>query len=406
MIRIGITILLGILTTSFSSAQDLKSMTFNVRFDNPGDGTNQWEERKTHVVDIIEKFQPDVLGIQEAMDHQVAYLKEALPGYSFTGVGRDDGKAGGEYSGIFYDSSVVMIDGSTFWLSDTPKKPSKGWDAALPRICTYGLFEHRESGREFWMFNTHFDHVGKDARTKSAELILKKITELNKENLPVILTGDFNATISEPPIQTLLRDLYLPIDYEGPHTTFTGFDSTNIIDRRIDFIFSHGLVSHAYIQINNRREGGFISDHLPVYREMSFVTESDDSLSRILREKDQLMFEEGFNNCFLEVTESLITDDLEFYHDTGGVTRGKNQFMEDLRSGLCKTGKNPTKRKLVPGTLEVFPLYYNGELYGAVQNGIHSFYQMEAKFSHLWLLVEGEWKIARVLSYNHRTVEK
>lgn len=131
----------------------------------------------------------------------------------------------------------------------------------------------------------------------------------------------------------------------------------------------------------------------------------DSEMFKTLRGKDSLLFEVGFNQCNLEMMEALVMDDIEFYHDKDGITKSKRKFMNSVRENLCRSGKNVSKRFLDKTSLEVFPLYNGSTLYGAIQNGTHSFGQTKANFSHLWLVEENEWKISRVMSYNHHLEE-
>ena len=158
-------------------------MTYNIRFDNPDDGDNRWDKRKEFLADQIRSQEPDVLGIQEGLLHQVAFLAESLPDYEYVGVGRDDGKKKGE----FYNSRKLRLtDSGTFWLSETPSKVSVGWDAALPRICTWARFLPAAGGKSLVVFNTHFDHKGAKARYESARLILRKIAEITGGDEPFV----------------------------------------------------------------------------------------------------------------------------------------------------------------------------------------------------------------------------
>ncbi|MEM8889234.1 MAG: endonuclease/exonuclease/phosphatase family protein, partial [Bacteroidota bacterium] len=142
-------------------------MTYNLRYDNPNDGENRWDLRKEFLRDQLKFFEPDVMGIQEGLKHQLDYLDGELSAYSYIGVGRDDGKEKGEYTAIFYKADKLsLIRQSTFWLSESPDEISVGWDAALERICTYALFEEKAGGAKFYVFNTHFDHRGEKARRK------------------------------------------------------------------------------------------------------------------------------------------------------------------------------------------------------------------------------------------------
>jgi len=197
-------------------------------------------------------------------------LLAGLTDYSAVGVGRDDGKTKGEYSAIFFKKDELrLIEASTFWLSDTPEKVSVGWDAALPRICTYALFEHQESKRQYWHFNTHFDHMGVKARAESAKLIASKIESLVDGEEPVILSGDFNAEPQKEPILVLKNNYQDPadtIELKGPVGTFSGFQLDAPLDRRIDYIFYKSVkpieCQHLDTKRSNKR---WISDHLPIY---------------------------------------------------------------------------------------------------------------------------------------------
>lgn len=252
-------------------------MTYNIRYDNPNDGENSWNLRKSSVVDLIDKYRPDILGIQEGLSNQVHYLDSCLVNFTYIGVGREDGKQKGEFSAIFYDSTIFrVLTSSTFWLSKTINTVSVGWDAALERICTYGLFEHKSSGKKIWIFNTHFDHIGKRARKNSAKLIINKIKDLNTENYPVILTGDLNTKPGSKPI--IILDDYLtrvsvaskkPLN--GPTGTFTGFEKEYPLNESIDYIFESNLKVQSCIHIADRRPNQlFISDHLPVMATFDF----------------------------------------------------------------------------------------------------------------------------------------
>jgi len=250
--------------------QEVSIMSFNIRYDNPNDGEDQWAERKEALSGLIKYYEPAAMGVQEAVFDQMQYLDSTLRQYSYIGVGRDDGVKGGEFSAIFYDSTrLALLDEGTFWLSTTPDEVSKGWDAALPRICTYGLFRDRSSEKIFWVFNTHFDHIGEAARINSAALLVRRINEMNIGQNPVLLLGDLNSEPDDAPIQLLnnnLKDAYLnSTKVYGPEGTFFGFDPMALADRRIDYVFGKGLQFQSYRVIDDRRPNNrHISDHLPV----------------------------------------------------------------------------------------------------------------------------------------------
>jgi endonuclease/exonuclease/phosphatase family metal-dependent hydrolase len=255
----------------------LRVMTFNIRYDNPEDGINRWDNRKQIVSDAIIEHSIDLAGMQEVLINQLNNLDDFLPGYRHLGVGRDDGKTAGEYVPIFYKyDRFRLLDNGTFWLSTTPLDTgSVGWDAALTRICTWGKFLDIACGQEFFFLNTHFDHMGDTARVGSARLILDFIEDQTND-LPVILTGDFNCSPEEKPYKVLinnddgLRDVCLSSKssvscIEG---TFNGFGSEKD-PLRIDMIFIKGrweVNSYEVLKIKDKEM--FISDHWPIVTEL------------------------------------------------------------------------------------------------------------------------------------------
>ncbi|SDE78212.1 Metal-dependent hydrolase, endonuclease/exonuclease/phosphatase family [Pricia antarctica] len=264
-------VLLMFIGSSAVYGQEIKVMTYNIKYDNVNDTINNWNDRKEKLVDLIKHYAPSFIGMQEALHRQVTYIDSSLTDFAYIGVGREDGKQKGEYSPIHYDSTrYKVLEHHTFWLSDTPDKVSVGWDAALERICTYGLFENRQSGEKLWVFNTHFDHKGETAREKSAELIVNKIKEINTDNLPVVLTGDFNLTPDEKPIHLIKKYMQdgqeiTSSPFYGTSGTFNGFEPDRILDHRIDYIFVKNLKVENYTHIDDRLENlKYISDHFPV----------------------------------------------------------------------------------------------------------------------------------------------
>jgi len=266
-------LLLLLIAMLFSEAegQSLKILTYNIRLDTPDDGPNAWPLRRAWLCEQVRSAGPDIFGIQEGLPQQVKYIDSMFSGYHHTGVGREDGKNQGEFSAIWYDmKKFLLVSQGTFWLSPTPEAPSMGWDAACKRICTYGLFKDIRDGRQFWVFNTHFDHAGVIARRNSADLILRKIDLLNKTGLPVILMGDFNGNPESKPVKIICRkfrdskiaDKSMTMMPDG---TFNGFDPSKPVTERIDFIFTgYGAEAVSYGIIREKRDGKYASDHFPV----------------------------------------------------------------------------------------------------------------------------------------------
>lgn len=269
------TFLIWILLSSlFTDAQTVQVMSYNIRLDVESDGENKWDMRKEKLASLMSYYAADFIGGQEIQHHQLQYLLTQLSSYTYIGVGRDDGKQAGEYSCIFYKKERFdLLQEGTFWLSQTPDTVSKGWDAACNRVCTYGLFTERSTGKKCWVFNTHLDHMGKTARLESAKLILSKIRTLNEKlSLPVILTGDLNCTIEDEPIRWISKDLNnsRQISKEpayGPIATFNGFRFHEIPQNGIDYIFlsrSPQIKCLRYATITDSYDCKYPSDHFPV----------------------------------------------------------------------------------------------------------------------------------------------
>ena len=272
-------LLLALCAAQAIIGQTIGVLTYNIKYDNPKDSLNNWAGRKDFLISQLRFYAPDVFGTQEGLAHQLSDIEKGLADYAYFGVGRDHGDQRGEFTAIFYNTKKFDLkEENTFWLSPTPTKPSKGWDAALPRICTYGLFQAKETGQQFFVFNAHFDHMGSVAREENAKLILKKIAQLNKEGLPVILMGDFNLQESSAGIQLILEQMHdthhkASINAHGPKGTFNGFNFSKPVEARIDYIFASpkgfeiiksGILSDSF-------DCRYPSDHFPVYAELMFV---------------------------------------------------------------------------------------------------------------------------------------
>ena len=265
-------VLASIFSFSFLNfiSDPIKIISYNIRYNNPNDGKDIWENRRETITDFIEKEAPDFLGLQEVNYPQIQYLNSNLINYNFIGVGRDDGKTRGEFSPIYFNESKYnLILSNTFWLSETPDNISVGWDAAMERICTYGLFEQKNDGTKLWVFNTHFDHIGNVAREKSVDLILSKIKDLTKDKDQIIITGDFNLSDDSVPIkklQNFYNDVNIQMDNNSKfYGTFNNFKIDNNYNNRIDYIFykNFELIKSSHLHIKTD-QGRWASDHHPV----------------------------------------------------------------------------------------------------------------------------------------------
>lgn len=226
-------------------ASELTVVSYNLRNENDWDNAagNGWDQRYPHAVDQLQFIRPDVFGTQELKIDQVNDLLKSMPDYSYIGVGREDGKEEGEFSAIFYNrNNVKLIDSGNFWISETPDRPSKGWDAQCVRICTWGHFETAD-GTPFYYFNMHMDHIGVTARREGGKLIVNKIKEIAGDDATVLLSGDFNVDQSSEVYDVfatsgILADSYGKARYRFmPNGTFNSFDPNNHTGSRIDHIF-------------------------------------------------------------------------------------------------------------------------------------------------------------------------
>lgn len=254
-------------------SQQMNVVSYNIRYNTPNDGENAWPNRVEMVNGLFQFHDPDIFGLQEALYEQIVDVQKGLPEFEWFGVGRDDGDKAGEFSPIFFNKSkFILLKKGTFWLSETPEKPGLGWDAACNRVVTWGRFQSKVTGKQFLVFNTHFDHRGVEARKNSALLIEEKIREIvDNKNLPVILTGDFNLTPDQEPI--ILLKKYLKDSYDvseeppyGPEGTFSGFKIDAELNRRIDYIFVQGEIKVLeYAVLSDNKDKRTPSDHLPVF---------------------------------------------------------------------------------------------------------------------------------------------
>jgi endonuclease/exonuclease/phosphatase family metal-dependent hydrolase len=253
----------------------MRIMSYNIRYDGgpQKDGIDSWSNRKEFISLQIKAANADIIGVQEALINQLDELSFLLPGYKWVGSGRDDGNKQGEFSAIiFKESEFTILDSGTFWLSETPDKPSKGWDAVLNRIATWAKMKSLRDGTLFYFFNTHFDHLGIISRKNSAELIIKKINELAAD-LPVILTGDFN----DPPNKDFYKIITAQLNdakmmsaagHQGPELSFIVRLEQGL---RIDYIFVNNIIEVLeHHIIKEKFNGRYPSDHFPVLALIKF----------------------------------------------------------------------------------------------------------------------------------------
>ncbi len=266
-------LLVGLLTAQSAQAQaklPIRVASYNIRYNTPNDGVNAWPNRKERVKALIRYHRFDVFGVQEALRGQLNDLAE-MTEFAFVGKGRDDGREAGEHSAIFYRKDrFKLLQTGDFWLSETPDKPGKGWDATCcNRICSWAKLRDERTRKSFYFFCVHFDHQGVEARRQSARLMVQKMREIAK-NEPIICVGDLNSTPDTEQVQTmqtLLNDTYRVTQMPpyGPVGTFNGFKFDAPLKDRIDYIFvSKAAQVIDYAVLTDAQDQRYPSDHQPV----------------------------------------------------------------------------------------------------------------------------------------------
>lgn len=257
-----------------TSSSPVKVMSYNIRYGTADDGRYSWPNRQDAAVEMILDQRPAVFGIQEGLRFQLDFLTEKCPMYKYVGVGREDGEARGEHMAVFYDTTrVALQDWGTYWLSETPDVPSKGWDAACKRTATWALLHDVKTDKYFYFVDTHLDHVGAEAREKGLALVVERIGAMNPENYPMILLGDFNVFPDDPclnGLRAVMTDAREVADVTSNESTYHGYGTEE--KAPIDYIFYSGFsrcsefarVTKPYL------ECPYVSDHYPVTAVLSY----------------------------------------------------------------------------------------------------------------------------------------
>jgi endonuclease/exonuclease/phosphatase family metal-dependent hydrolase len=263
---------LTLISVYATQAQQLTIATYNLRYDNSNDTGNLWVNRAPIVANLIRFHDFDLFGTQEGLKNQLDDLSNELPQYNRYGVGRDDGIDKGEHSAIFYKKDLfTLLKQGDFWLSETPEKPSLGWDAkCCNRICSWVFLQHKKTGKKFYVFNAHFDHQGVIARKESSKLIIQKIKTIAGANA-VIFTGDLNGSqtsdwYSELANSGILKDSFKEVKYPyANNSSFNAFGATVGKNDIIDHIFiSSKFAVNKWGVLTDTYHGKYPSDHFPV----------------------------------------------------------------------------------------------------------------------------------------------
>lgn len=261
------------LAVSCKPAQELKVMSYNIRNAGANDGDNAWELRRDATSAMLRSEKPDVFGIQEAYPEQEAFILQECPEFGGFGVGRDDGADKGERMSVFYRKDVLeLLDGGTWWLSETPDVPSVGWDAKYPRTATWARLKLRKSGKEFFFVNTHLDHRGVEARKNGLAMVVDKIGEMRPGAL-LILVGDFNVEPGDECLESLsgkMLDARTEAKVSDDHVSFNAFGRND--GKIIDYIYYRGFSGAESFRVVNESFAGkpYISDHYPIEARLRF----------------------------------------------------------------------------------------------------------------------------------------
>ena len=250
----------------------MRIMSFNIRCANVG--KDSWEDRIGIVSQTMLDSEADSIGVQEATPEWMATLKETVgEKYSFVGVGRDDGENEGEYSAIFYlKDKYKVVESDTFWLSETPDKPSFGWDAACRRVCTWAILEDLQTGKQYLHMNTHFDHVGVSARANSVEMIVEKAKEF--KDIPVVFTADmnviegsinYNQFVDSGVFSDTKKLAPDTMDYCTYHDTKPAAHKDDVIDY---VMINDQFEALSYKVVTEGIDGRYVSDHFPIYADL------------------------------------------------------------------------------------------------------------------------------------------
>lgn len=260
-------------TYSCKKAETIKVMSYNIRLGVANDGDNAWDLRKSATPAMLKDQDPLCFGVQEAYGFQIDYINETCPQYASIGVGREDGVEKGEHMSIFYKKDLVEVENwGTYWLSETPDVPSKGWDAACYRTATWALLKIKKTGTQFYYVNTHLDHVGVEARKNGLALIVERIAAMNPEGYPMILTGDLNVKADNPCLEDLNKQMKSARVFAEKTTDKASFNGWGRAAQAIDYVYYSGFKKCTEFDVVDQTydDKPYISDHYPVYAVLVF----------------------------------------------------------------------------------------------------------------------------------------
>jgi len=261
-----------VISTSMLGAKDIapaniKVMSFNIRNSGAKDGTNSWIYRAPAVGYMIEDQAVDIFGVQEARQDQWVYLDDGLDNYKSVGVGRDDGKKEGESMRIYYNTKrMSILKWDTFWLSETPDEPSKGWDADCRRTATWALVKDKKSGNKFYFVDTHIDHMGEAAKENGVKLLVETMKTINADNLPIVIVGDFNMRPDNPSLVPIREYAKSAKETAVKTDDIDSFNAWGKRSSQIDYIWYRGFDSCTEYETVTKSyfDRTYISDHYPV----------------------------------------------------------------------------------------------------------------------------------------------
>lgn len=257
---------------NYNGEYDLSLMSFNLRYDEEADGENKWSNRQWACIDMLKEFEPSLLGIQEGQEHQVNFLAENLDDYAHVGE-KNESSYYGEYKSIFYKKAQFdLLQSETFWLSETPEVQSLGWDSNNIRIVTWAKLYDKHAGKILYVFNTHFDHIGKVAQQKSSELLVEKVSEIVEAGAPVFITGDFNMLVGNKRLAPITNEFLSAQHFAEKSDDNQSFNAFGrwYLNRNIDFIFFKKANALSYKTVVKDYGVPYISDHYPIISHMNY----------------------------------------------------------------------------------------------------------------------------------------
>lgn len=382
ILSVVLTCVLAASLQAMAATEKLRIMTYNIPYGNiqpsEGNGQNTWDNRVLAIHNYLDSISPDLIGIQEGVKPQLISILAGIPGYAMVGCARDDGAEKGEYTPILYKTSRFLLEKSgNYWPTETPDVPSKTPNAICYRVATWALFTDKVTGARFIYTNTHLDHGQEAVRIEQAKVVKEKMAELAElygTNLIQFLTADFNMTRSSnvyPYLTTYklkTRDMW-SVARKKVINAVNGF-STNA-DNEIDFIFAYGTVSCSYAEMGNRNtpDGFIMSDHNPVFADVSWTTSTADNARAAIADArsaadSTFLWKKSAAKLLTSATQ-LSTDGLESTSSLSSVyDRNTGTYVRSLYSSSLPPNQPHYLQVALRNPISAFYVQYNKSMDG------------------------------------------